>query len=118
MKTSRKVSLICNILGGVLMVLATVLWIITYVRTKNSLNGLVDSDEIDKVLKNAGWALILGVAVPLGLTVFINIIGMMAYVFDDLKKADVRFYIKLGLVVLPLLLLVLYFAITLTLKAN
>ena len=113
--TARKVSLILNIIGVALMVVATVFFIVVFVKTKNSLKGLEDEDEIKAVLHTAGLSMLLGIALPMVLAVFANIVGMMGYIFDGLKKADKLFFVKLALVFAPLVLLALYLGIILSL---
>jgi hypothetical protein len=113
MRTTRKVSLICNIIGGLLMITATVFWIISLVKASSSLAGVTDEDVEAQILQDIGWWVILGVALPLIVTVLVNIVGMMAYVFDGVKTAGGMFFFKLGMVVLPLILLAVYLIVIL-----
>lgn len=115
--SARRVSLILSIVGLLMIIGGTIYYIINFVETKNKIVGIDDVEEVEILVKPFISGMLIWVMGNFILATFINAAATMAYALKSNSfQADAMFFIKIGLVFLPIVLCGIYFLITNTLK--
>ncbi len=114
---AKTISHILTIIGLVLVILGTVYFIVQYNFAKAEVAQAANQEQIDEIVRNYTGGFLLYVGLGAFLTVIILLTGTLFYAFgEQSKKAGPMFFLKIASVVLPMVLLVFYILIWMTLK--
>lgn len=114
---ARVLSAILSVVGLLMLIGGTIYFIIGYGQAQSAVAGLEVKEEIDAAVQPFISGMLIWVVGNYVLCTFVNGIAAMSYAArTNVFKGDTLFFIKLGLAFLPLILIGVYFLITLSLK--
>ena len=114
---AKTISHILSCIAIAMVLAGTIYLIVSYVNTKALLEAATTQTEIDNIIKDSTAPFILYVGLNFFLATIIAVTGCLFYAFSDsAKKANAMFFCKIASAVIPMVLLVIYIIIWMTLK--
>lgn len=113
---AKTISHILSFIALAMVIGGTIFFIINFVNTKSLLATATTQEQIDEIVRNSTGPFIVYVGLNFFLATMIFVFACLTYAFTEIKKASPMFFTKIGCAMLPMVLLVIYILIWMTLK--